>query len=135
MNNLTILMTLIFSSRNGEEWYHFRKAVNPLLSKGLLENYKERQQYVANRFIDYIERQKSDTGTINDVYSHLLKFSIEGTVCSCTLWFIHLSFLLPLINNAFKVECNITFKLIFLGYQKFIIIIYFILCQYNHPLQ
>lgn len=75
-----ILMTFI-TSRNGEEWYHFRKAVTPLLSKGLLETYKGRQQYVANRFIDYIERQKSNTGTINDVYSHLLKFSIEGTLC------------------------------------------------------
>ncbi|KAG8277544.1 hypothetical protein J6590_040551 [Homalodisca vitripennis] len=63
---------------NGDEWYHYRKAITPILNTKLLQTYLDRQHVVANRFTDYIEKQKNEDGTLTDLYSHLLKFSIEG---------------------------------------------------------
>uniref|UniRef100_A0A1B6MLQ6 Cytochrome P450 n=1 Tax=Graphocephala atropunctata TaxID=36148 RepID=A0A1B6MLQ6_9HEMI len=68
---------------NGEEWYHFRRAINPILNTKLLQTYLERQQNVADRFVDYVEKQKNDDGLFTDLYSHLLKFSIEGISILC----------------------------------------------------
>uniref|UniRef100_A0A1B6H6M0 Cytochrome P450 n=1 Tax=Homalodisca liturata TaxID=320908 RepID=A0A1B6H6M0_9HEMI len=68
---------------NGDEWYHYRKAITPILNTKLLQTYLDRQHAVANRFTDYIEKQKNEDGTLTDLYSHLLKFSIEGISILC----------------------------------------------------
>ncbi|XP_054289462.1 probable cytochrome P450 49a1 [Macrosteles quadrilineatus] len=68
---------------NGEEWYHFRRAMNILLNTSMLQTYKDKQQMIANRFTDYIDRHKDENGNLFDLYPHLTKFSIESISVIC----------------------------------------------------
>ncbi|XP_075229095.1 putative cytochrome P450 49a1 isoform X2 [Lycorma delicatula] len=63
---------------NGDEWYHFRQALLPLLKKNVIEAYKDRQQDVAVRFINYVQNKKDKNNLLTDVFQHLLRFTIEA---------------------------------------------------------
>ena len=66
--------------RNGEEWYKFRAAILPLLKKPVVQAYAHQQIKVAGTFVDYIQSnlEEGSSGYINDIFQHLLKFTIEG---------------------------------------------------------
>lgn len=63
---------------NGEEWYKLRKGVTPLLKFQLIEPYKKKQKEIAETFIEYIKTYRDENFVLNDIFSHLLKFTIEG---------------------------------------------------------
>lgn len=63
---------------NGEEWYRLRKGVTPLLKSQLIESYKKQQKEIANTFVEYVKKHRDENLTLSDVYTHLLKFTIEG---------------------------------------------------------
>lgn len=66
---------------NGNEWYHFRGGVNPLLKTSLVSNYTDKHTVVAKDFIKYINKHKqNETDLLQDIFTHLLKYSIEGNV-------------------------------------------------------
>ncbi|XP_068893179.1 cytochrome P450 CYP12A2-like [Tenebrio molitor] len=63
---------------NGEEWYRLRKGVTPLLKSQLIESYKKQQKEIANTFVEYVKKHRDENLTLSDVYTHLLKFTIEA---------------------------------------------------------
>lgn len=62
---------------NGEEWHHFRKGVNPLLKTQLVSCYADQHESIAKDFVKYINRTKHKD-LLEDIFTHLLKYSIEG---------------------------------------------------------
>lgn len=65
---------------NGYEWYHFRKGVNPLLKTNLIKTYAEGHKKIAADFVDYIKRMRNSNNLMEDMFTHLLKYSIQGNV-------------------------------------------------------
>lgn len=63
---------------NGKEWYHFRKGVNPLLKTSLVTTYTKRHTTIAQDFVSYIKQKKNNEDLMEDMFTHLLKYSIEG---------------------------------------------------------
>ena len=63
---------------NNEEWYKFRKGVSPLLSPEIFLSFQDDFTNVAKDFIHYIRRCRTSELVLEDVYSHLLKYAIEG---------------------------------------------------------
>lgn len=63
---------------NGIEWFKFRQAFNPLLNYNIVQNYKTVQIEIAKTFVQYIETTRNKDFVIFDLYTHLLKYSIEG---------------------------------------------------------
>lgn len=63
---------------NGEEWYHFREGVNPLLKKTLLQRYIPQQTEIAKEFVQYIARNTNQNGVMEDLFQHLFRYSIEA---------------------------------------------------------
>lgn len=63
---------------NGEEWYKFRKGVIPLLKSSVVKNYAGNHEEIADSFVKYIEKSRDNNLILSDLYSHLIKFSIEG---------------------------------------------------------
>lgn len=64
---------------NGKEWYKYRQGVLPLLKTNIVQSYADRHENVANNFIKYIKRNRNDGMILEDVFRHLLRFTIEGT--------------------------------------------------------
>ncbi|KAF2879869.1 hypothetical protein ILUMI_26299 [Ignelater luminosus] len=63
---------------NGEEWYRFRNAILPLLKTKVVNSYLDRHESVADTFVEYIKRNINHDLVLNDLFSHLLKFTIEA---------------------------------------------------------
>ncbi|KAJ3662902.1 hypothetical protein Zmor_007219 [Zophobas morio] len=63
---------------NGEEWYKMRKGVTPLLQHQVINPYKKQQQEIAKIFTDYVKLHRGENFVLQDIYSHLLKFTIEA---------------------------------------------------------
>ncbi|XP_018327235.1 probable cytochrome P450 49a1 isoform X2 [Agrilus planipennis] len=63
---------------NGKEWYRFRSYVLPLLKKNLVQSYQAKHDAIASTFVDYIKKHRTENRTMEDLYKHLLKFSIEA---------------------------------------------------------
>lgn len=66
---------------NGEEWYKLRGGVTPLLKSSLVQSYSAEHESIANAFVEYIKIKRNNEGILEDLFQHLLKFSIEGTCC------------------------------------------------------
>lgn len=63
---------------NGEEWYKFRKGVMPLLKSSVVKTYAGSHEEIADSFVKYITISRDNNLILSDLYSHLIKFSIEG---------------------------------------------------------
>ncbi|XP_008190935.1 cytochrome P450 CYP12A2 [Tribolium castaneum] len=63
---------------NGEEWYKMRKGVTPLLKLQLIEPYKRQQEDIAKTFVEYVKTHRDENFVLRDIFSHLLKFTIEA---------------------------------------------------------
>lgn len=63
---------------NGTEWFKFRQAFNPLLKYNIVQHYKVIQTEIAKTFVQYIETTRDKDCVMFDLYTHLLKYSIEG---------------------------------------------------------
>lgn len=64
---------------NGNEWYHFRKGVNPLLKTHLISTYAKKHLEVAKDFVQYVTDKRNKTCVLEDIFTHLLRYSIEGS--------------------------------------------------------
>ncbi|RZC32340.1 cytochrome P450 CYP12A2-like [Asbolus verrucosus] len=64
---------------NGDEWFKLRQGVTPLLKIQLIAAYKSEQEDIAKTFVHYIKTYRDENNILNDLYSHLLKFTIEET--------------------------------------------------------
>lgn len=65
---------------NGEEWYKFRGGINPLLKPNLVALYTKKHIEIADDFVKYIQNMKNNKEILEDLFSHLLKYTIEGKI-------------------------------------------------------
>lgn len=63
---------------NGEEWYKFRQGINALLKTNVVKSYETSHKKIAEDFGEYIAEMRGENGVLEDVFGHLLKFTIEG---------------------------------------------------------
>lgn len=63
---------------NGEDWYKLRSGVTPLLKSSLVQGYSKEHKDVADTFVEYIGINRNDNYILEDLFQHLLKFTIEG---------------------------------------------------------
>lgn len=65
--------------RNGKNWLHLRKLVNPLLRAGALHPYLDKHCEIADDFVVHL-KELSDTnaGRITDCLFDLYKYTQEG---------------------------------------------------------
>ncbi|XP_050434640.1 probable cytochrome P450 49a1 [Adelges cooleyi] len=80
---LNILRQKLFNtggliSENGAEWYRLRKALAPLQTKQIYESYASKHHEVAVDFIDYIKKNRNNDNSLQDVFYHMIKFSIDA---------------------------------------------------------
>lgn len=68
---------------NGEEWYKFRTGVNSLLKTNFITTYKDQQIDVAHSFVKYIAHNRDNNNVLNDLFEHLLKYTIEAISVIC----------------------------------------------------
>ncbi|CAB3369418.1 Hypothetical predicted protein [Cloeon dipterum] len=61
---------------NGEEWYKFRKAINPLLKPSIYKPYYGRHKQVAKKFVESLKSCLDSQHILRDVHSHLTNYSI-----------------------------------------------------------
>lgn len=65
---------------NGGEWLKFRNGVTPLLKLNINLSYRERQRSIAESFVGYIGSSRDEYNIVEDLYEHLMKYSIEGNI-------------------------------------------------------
>ncbi|KAF4522679.1 hypothetical protein B566_EDAN010460 [Ephemera danica] len=63
---------------NGDEWYHFRPAVNPLLKPQMVHSYWSRQQDIAEAFALHIEKIRGPQNVVTDLNKLITKYTIEA---------------------------------------------------------
>lgn len=63
---------------NGESWLSNRQLINPLLKSSVTLKYLNKQQEIAEDFVKYLISESSSNGIVDDVFSHTMKFTIEG---------------------------------------------------------
>lgn len=80
-----MLVSVCYIFRNGDEWYYFRRALAPLLNITVVQAYTSRHAYNAECFIEYIKKHRDSKNVLPDLYTHLLKFTIDGMFCSIYL--------------------------------------------------
>lgn len=92
---------------NGDEWYKFRQGVNPLLKTNLIGVYKDRQLKVAKAFVEYIKMKRNQEFVLDNMFSHLLKFTVEGNFffwqCAHYCYFAILA--ISLISPGYHFHC------------------------------
>lgn len=80
---------LMSNYRNGTEWYRLRKAVAPLMAKNVYESFIPQHKEIAVDFIKYIRLNRNENGCLDNIFSHMTKFSVEGKYyprnCNTTL--------------------------------------------------
>lgn len=64
---------------NGEEWYKYRQGVLPLLKTNLVRSYISKHEKIADNFVRYIDENRNECLILEDIFTHLLKYTIEGT--------------------------------------------------------
>ncbi|KAI4469416.1 cytochrome p450 family 4 [Holotrichia oblita] len=63
---------------NGEEWYKYRQGVMPLLKANLVRSYRQKHEEIADNFVEYIDKNMNRMLILEDVFTHLLKYTIEA---------------------------------------------------------
>ncbi|GJQ87090.1 hypothetical protein Trydic_g23943 [Trypoxylus dichotomus] len=63
---------------NGEEWYKYRQGVTSLLKPNLVQSYRTQHEKIARDFVEYIAKNKDEKSVLNDLFQHLMKYTIEA---------------------------------------------------------
>ncbi|KAF5282396.1 hypothetical protein FQA39_LY17593 [Lamprigera yunnana] len=63
---------------NGKEWYKFRTGATVLLKQNTVKAYIKNQEIISEAFVKYIQKNLDQNFVLNDLFSHLLKFTIEA---------------------------------------------------------
>lgn len=65
---------------DGPEWHQYRAVANRLLAPDLVRAYQLQHQDIARAFVRHVRMSRSTEGVLQDVYTHLLQFTIEGNM-------------------------------------------------------
>lgn len=63
----------------GNEWKRLRSGANELLKRKVYENFVEKQKKISETFVEHIKKHRNKEFIVQDLFTHFLKYSIEGT--------------------------------------------------------